>query len=139
MKIYHKKHFWAGLGMIALGLFNLVLALWRQDMDLSMGVLVGALLLLGASSLLRSLSARLSRQDKIEEGDERNILVNLKASASAFRWTRLATFGLMALALIAGAATGEKALIAIAVGLAFSLTISFFSELFCALYHESKN
>lgn len=53
--------------MVALGLVNLALSLWRRDFDLSTGVLVGALLLLGVSSLLRSLSPQLSQQDKIEE------------------------------------------------------------------------
>ena len=61
MRIHHKKHFWAGLGMVALGLVNLALSLWRRDFTLSTGVLVGALLLLGVSSLLRSLSPQLSR------------------------------------------------------------------------------
>ena len=100
---------------------------------------MGALLLLGVSSLLRSLSPKFSREDKIEERDERNILVGRKTYASAFRWTRLVSFGLMALLLVAGAVTGEKLLLAIAVGLAFSLTISFFAEFFSALYHESNN
>ena len=90
--------------MVALGLVNLALSLWRRDFTLSTGVLVGALLLLGVSSLLRSLSPQLSQQDKIEEQDERNILVNLKTRTSAFRWTRLVSFGLMALLLVAGAA-----------------------------------
>lgn len=139
MRIYHKKNFWAGLGMAALGILNLALSLWRRDFDLSTGILVGTLLLLGVSSLLRSLSPKLSQEDKIEERDERNILVGRKTYASAFRWTRLVSFGLMALLLVAGAVTGEKLLLAIAVGLAFSLTISFFAEFFAALYHESKN
>lgn len=139
MRIYHKKNFWAGLGMAALGILNLALSLWRRDFGLSTGILVGALLLLGVSSLLRSLSHKFSREDKIEERDERNILVGRKTYASAFRWTRLVSFGLMALLLVAGAVTGEKLLLAIAVGLAFSLTISFFAEFFAALYHESKN
>ena len=129
----------ADLGMAALGILNLALSLWRRDFGLSTGILVGALLLLGVSSLLRSLSPKFSREDKIEERDERNILVNWKTRTSAFRWTRLVSFGLMALLLVAGAVTGEKLLLAIAVGLAFSLTISFFAEFFSALYHESKN
>ena len=125
--------------MAALGILNLALSLWRWDFDLSTGILVGALLLLGVSSLLRSLSPKFSREDKIEERDERNILVNWKTRTSAFRWTRLVSFGLMALLLVAGAVTGEKLLLAMAVGLAFSLTISFFAEFFSALYHDSKN
>ena len=139
MRIYHKKNFWAGLGMTALGILNLGLSLWRRDFGLSTGILVGALLLLGVSSLLRSLSPKFSREDKIEERDERNVLVKLKTSTSAFRWTRLVSFGLMALLLVAGAVTGEELLLAVAVGLAFSITISFFAEFFSALYHESKN
>lgn len=139
MKICHKKNFWAGAGMLALGLLNLVTALWRRDLDASAVVLVVALVLLGGGSLLRGLSPKLAREDKIEEQDERNILVQFKTRASAFRWTRLVSFGLMALLLVAGAATGEELLLAIAVGLAFSITISFFAEFFSALYHESRN
>ena len=139
MKICHKKNFWAGVGMLALGILNLATALWRGQMEWSDWVLVLALVLLGGSSLLRSLSPKLARQDKIEEQDERNVLVQLKTRTSAFRWTRLVSFGLMLSLLIAGAVTGERLLLAVAVGLAFALTISFFAEFFAALYHESKN
>ena len=139
MKICHKKNFWAGAGMLALGILNLATALWRGQMEWSDWVLVLALVLLGGSSLLRSLSPKLARQDKIEEQDERNVLVQLKTRTSAFRWTRLVSFGLMLSLLIAGAVTGERLLLAVAVGLAFALTVSFFAEFFAALYHESKN
>ena len=139
MKICHKKNFWAGAGMLALGLLNLVTALWRRDLDASAVVLVVALVLLGGGSLLRGLSPKLAREDKIEERDERNILVQFKTRASAFRWTRLVSFGLLLALLLAGAVTGEKLLLAVAVGLAFSITISFFAEFFSALYHESNN
>ena len=139
MKIYHKKNFWAGVGMLALGILNLATALWRGQMEWSDWVLVLALVFLGGGFLLRSLSPKLARQDKIEEQDERNVLVQLKTRTSAFRWTRLVSFGLMLLLLIAGAVTGERLLLAVAVGLAFALTISLFAEFFAALYHESRN
>ncbi len=139
MKICHKKNFWAGVGMLALGILNLATALWRGQMEWSDWVLVLALVFLGGGFLLRSLSPKLARQDKIEEQDERNILVQLKTRTSAFRWTRLVSFGLMLSLLIAGAVTGERLLLAVAVGLAFALTISLFAEFFAALYHESRN
>lgn len=107
MKICHKKNFWAGAGMLALGLLNLVTALWRRDLDASAVVLVVALVLLGGGSLLRGLSPELAREDKIEEQDERNVLVRFKTSASAFRWTRLVSFGLLLALLLAGAVTGR--------------------------------
>ena len=139
MKIYHKKNFWAGVGMLALGILNLATALWRGQMEWSDWVLVLALVFLGGSSLLRGLSPKLAREDRIEEQDERNVLVQLKTRTSAFRWTRLVSFGLMLSLLIAGAVTGERLLLAVAVGLAFALTVSFFAEFFVALYHEYKN
>ena len=139
MKICHKKNFWAGVGMLALGILNLATALWRGRVEWSDWVLVLALVFLGGGFLLRGLSPKLARQDKIEEQDERNVLVQLKTRTSAFRWARLVSFGLMLSLLIAGAVTGERLLLAVAVGLAFALTISFFAEFFAALYHESKN
>lgn len=139
MKICHKKNFWAGAGMLALGILNLATALWRGRVEWSDWVLVLALVFLGGGFLLRGLSPKLAWEDKIEEQDERNVLVQLKTRTSAFRWTRLVSFGLMLSLLIAGAVTGERLLLAVAVGLAFALTISFFAEFFAALYHEYKN
>ena len=129
MKICHKKNFWAGVGMLALGILNLATALWRGQMEWSDWVLVLALVLLGVSSLLRGLSPKLAR----------NILVQCKTRASAFRWTRLVSFGLLLALLLAGAVTEERLLLAVAVGLAFALTVSFLAEFFAALYHESRN
>lgn len=139
MKICHKKNFWAGVGMLALGILNLATALWRGRVEWSDWVLVLALVFLGGGFLLRGLSPKLAWEDKIEEQDERNVLVQLKTRTSAFRWTRLVSFGLMLSLLIAGAVTGERLLLAVAVGLAFALTVSFFAEFFAALYHEPKN
>lgn len=139
MKICHKKNFWAGAGMLALGILNLATALWRGQMEWSDWVLVLALVFLGGGFLLRGLSPKLAWEDKIEEQDERNVLVQLKTRTSAFRWARLVSFGLMLSLLIAGAVTGERLLLVVAVGLAFALTVSFFAEFFAALYHESKN
>ena len=85
MKICHKKNFWAGVGMLALGILNLATALWRGQMEWSDWVLVLALVFLGGSSLLRGLSPKLAREDRIEEQDERNVLVQLKTRTSAFR------------------------------------------------------
>ena len=94
--------------MVALGLVNLALSLWRRDFTLSTGVLVGALAPAGRQLFAAQLSPQLSRQDKIEEQDERNILVNLKTRTSAFRWTRLVSFGLMALLRWPGPSPGRS-------------------------------
>ena len=45
----------------------------------------------------------------------------------------------MLLLLVAGKLTGEELFIAIAVGLAFALSISLLAELIATFYYESKN
>ncbi len=139
MKICHKKNFWAGVGMLALGILNLATALWRRDLDASAVVLVVALVLLGGSSLLRSLSPKLAREDRVEERDERNQLVNWKSRSAALRWTRLLTLGLLALLLVAGKLTGEESLLAMGVGVAFAWAVSLFAEIGAFLYYDSRN
>ena len=52
MKICHKKNFWAGVGMLALGTLNLATALWRGQMEWSDWVLVLALVLLVSFAIL---------------------------------------------------------------------------------------
>lgn len=139
MKICHKKNFWAGVGMLALGILNLATALWRRDLDASAVVLVVALVLLGGSSLLRGLSPKLAREDRVEERDERNQLVNWKSRSAALRWTRLLTLGLLALLLVAGKLTGEESLLAMGVGVAFAWAVSLFAEIGAFLYYDSRN
>lgn len=139
MKICHKKNFWAGVGMLALGILNLATALWRRDLDASAVVLVVALVLLGGSSLLRGLSPKLAREDRVEERDERNQLVNWKSRSAALHWTRLLTLGLLALLLVAGKLTGEESLLAMGVGVAFAWAVSLFAEIGAFLYYDSRN
>lgn len=139
MKICHKKNFWAGVGMLALGILNLATALWRGQMEWSDWVLVLALVFLGGGFLLRGLSPQFAREDRVEERDERNQLVNWKSRSAALRWTRLLTLGLLALLLVAGKLTGEESLLAMGVGVAFAWAVSLFAEIGAFLYYDSRN
>lgn len=84
MKIYHKKNFSIGLWALLLAVLSLALSLRRGDFDWKDGVLITLLVFLGAGSLIRSTSRRFSREDKLEEMDERNRLVKLKAQSQAY-------------------------------------------------------
>lgn len=138
MKIYNKRGFASGLFMVALGALNLAADFWRGDFDLKGGVLAAALFFFGGGLILRSLSRACSREDKLEALDERNRLVQLKSRGAALRATRYGGFLLLLLLLVAGKLTGEGLLIAIAVGLAFALSISLLAELISTFYYESK-
>ena len=97
MKIYNKKGFVAGLLWTAAGVF----CLYQDAVDASdflpqqieSVVLSLVMLAVGLTCLLRALSKSASREDRIEELDERNRLVSLKTDSltrKVMGWARVA-------------------------------------------------
>ncbi|MFR8256782.1 MAG: hypothetical protein ACLVAA_10175 [Ruthenibacterium sp.] len=138
MKAYNKKTFAFGVFSTALGVLNAVTAALRGA-DAGDIVLIACLLFFGIGAMLRGTSKRLAREDRLEELDERNRLVELKSKSAAFRLTQAVCFGLMLALLVAGKVSGTQALIAIGVGLAFALSISMLAELGAYFYCEKRN
>ncbi len=139
MKIYNKKVFASGVFMVALGLLNLITSMMRQDFDMNSIILIAALFVLGFGSIMRSISQRMAKEDKLEELDERNRLIALKSKSKSFRLTQIISFALMLALLIMGKVSGYEGFIAMGVGLAFAFAISMFTEIFTYMYYESKN
>ena len=88
--------------------------------------------------MMRGLSQKMAREDKLEERDERNRLVKLKSKSAAFRLTQAVCFGLMLPLLVAGKVTGTQALTAIGTGLAAALSASMLAELGAFYYYEKR-
>ena len=139
MKIYNKKVFASGVFMVALGLLNLITSMMRQDFDINSIILIAALFVLGFGSIMRSISQRMAKEDKLEELDERNRLIALKSKSKSFQLTQIISFVLMLALLVMGKVSGYEGFIAMGVGLAFAFTISMFAEFFTYMYYESKN
>lgn len=139
MKIYNKKVFASGVFMVALGLLNLITSMMRQDFDINSIILIAALFVLGFGSIMRSISQRMAKEDKLEELDERNRLIALKSKSKSFRLTQIISFALMLALLVMGKVSGYEGFIAMGVGLAFAFVISLFAEIFTFMYYESKN
>ena len=137
MKIYNKKTFAFGVFSAALGVLNAVTAALR-GIDAAGIVLVAVLLFVGAGAMMRGLSQKMAREDKLEERDERNRLVELKSKSAAFRLTQAGCFGLMLALLVAGKVTGTQALTAIGTGLAAALSASMLAELGAFYYYEKR-
>lgn len=79
MKIYNKKKFADGCFFLVLGAALAGAIIWKREIDGKSVVLALIALVIGADALVRSLSRRLSYQDKVEALDERNIQVELRA------------------------------------------------------------
>ena len=139
MKIYNKKVFASGVFEIALVLLSLIADIMKQDFSIKSSVLIAVLVVLGFGSILRSISPRMAKEDKLEELDERNRLITLKSKSKSFQFTQIISFILMLALLVMGKVTGFEGFIAMGVGLAFAFTVSMFAEIFTYLYYESKN
>ena len=139
MKIYNKKVFASGVFELAMGLLLLITSITRQDLDINAIILIVALFAFGFSSIMRSISQRMAKEDQLEELDERNRLIALKSKSKSFRLTQIISFMLMLAFLVMGKVSGYEGFIAIGVGLAFAFTISMFAEIFTYMYYESKN
>ena len=99
-------------------------------------ILTTALFLFGFDALYRSLSRKLSRESKLEDWDERNRFIELKAKRKAFQITQAICFSLLIGAMVAAKLTGYEEFTGIALGLALAYAISVFTNLFTAIYYE---
>lgn len=139
MKIYNKKSFAEGILMLALGSLTLIMDLINNTFKIKGAILTFALYFLGGGLIIRSLSLKFTKEDKLDKMDERNQLIELKSKSKAFRLTQTISFLLMLAFLIMGKISGYDGFIAMGIGLAFSFSISMFSEIFTYMYYESKN
>ena len=89
MKIYNKKGFFLGIFWVLLAIGCAVADLRRPDPNMLIRVrdwvLTVFVFLLGISSFWRAFSRSATREDRIEEMDERNRLVEIKSKAGC--WT----------------------------------------------------
>lgn len=139
MKIYNKKSFAEGIFILALGTLLLVMDCINHTFEVKGAVLIFALYFFGGGLLVHSLSRKLTREDRLDQMDERNQLIEWKSKRKAFQLTQILSFALMLALLVIGKISGIESLIAIAVGLAFAFAISMLTEVFSFMYYESKN
>lgn len=139
MEIYSKKKFAFGVFSVALGAANLILDMINQMFDFKSIIIVAALLLVGVGEIMRSLSQEMTREDRLEELDERNKLIALKSKSKAFQFTLMICFCLMLLFFVMGKISGKDLFISMGIGLGFACSISMFTELFAYFYYEKRN
>ncbi len=139
MKIYNKKRFASGVFMVGLGAVNLISDIATHNSGMQGIILAAALFLLGFSAIQRSLSKKLSLEDKLDNLDERNRLIELKSKSKSFRLTQGISFVFLILAIIAWKICGDRVFIGITLGLAFSHSVSIFAEIFTYAYYEERN
>ena len=143
MKIYHKKNFAAGLFFTLLGIGFLVLFLVKREVQLKSLVCCVFSLLLGPGMLLRSLDRKLSYRDKIDERDERNLLVKLHAKSLTCSIVQYALLGACVLCTVGavlykGNPDGQQIFGGMLVVSGVMWFVSLLSEMLCLRHYEKR-
>lgn len=140
MKIYNKKKFADGFFFLVLGAALAGAMIWKREIDGKSVVLALIALVIGADALVRSLSRRLSYQDKVEALDERNIQVELRARSRTLSLLRGTLMAVLILSLIGALANPEGELVygGMMVVSGVLYTLSLFIELACSFYYEGR-
>ena len=140
MKIYIMKKFADGCFFLVLGAALAGAMIWKREIDGKSVVLALIALVIGADALVRSLSRRLSYQDKVEALDERNIQVELRARSRTLSLLRGTLMAVLILSLIGALANPEGELVygGMMVVSGVLYTLSLFIELACSFYYEGR-
>lgn len=104
MKIYDKKKFWSGLGILAIGILFFFYDLsspsangFQAKWNLILGLIVMAF---GIADSARALSRKKTREARIEQMDERNQLVRLASKAKTLDIMQVLLFVVMVASLV---------------------------------------
>ena len=139
MKIYNKKKFIFGIFMAVVGVLNIITSIFSKDFDINFIILIMALFVMSFLTIMQSVSQRIAREDKLEELDERNRLIELKSKKKSFELTQMISLLIMLILMIMGMVFADEKFIAMGAGLAVAFTVSLFVEIFTFMYYEDRN
>lgn len=138
MTIWYKKTFAIGAVLLILCIALCAISLLKGFL-LKNTILMLICALIGIGFIARSLTYEQSRQDQMEDLDERNRLIALKSKSKSFVLTQVISEILMILFLAVGAALKHNQILAVGMGLVLCFVISLFTEFFTRLYYEKRN
>lgn len=139
MKIYNSKAFASGVFLIVLVALSLAGSIISNRIEGKGVILAAVLFLFGIDTIVRSLSKKKTKEDRMDELDERNRFIELKTQSRSFQLTQKISLVFMLVLIAMGKVSGYEGFIIMGVGMSFSWTISMFTEIFTSLYYEAKN
>ena len=142
MKLYNKKGLLLGIFWLAVGLGGLILEIARPSSVKAVFirdiVLFSLLLLFSLRQIVRAFSARASREDFLEERDERNRYIRLKTGCTMFKVAEaLLLIWVISSAAAFGLTRDEIWTMAVIVS-GLTLGLLFIIELIVGIHYEGK-
>lgn len=138
MKIWNKKTFYSGAFFSVLGTALLITNI-LIGFDVKNVIYMVLCFVIGFGFIERSFSKEKSKQDKLDDLDERNRLIDLKSKSKSFIITQVVSGILVALFLGVGGALDNMLILTVGIGVAVCFTISLITEFLTKIYYEKHN
>lgn len=138
MKIWNKKTFSVGAFFSFLAVALLIMGI-LTGFSVSNVIYMVLCIMIGFGFIERSFSKEKSKQDKLDDSDERNRLIALKSKSKSFIITQMVGGILVALFLGVGGALDNMLILAVGIGAAACFTVSLIAEFLTKIYYEKHN
>jgi len=133
--IYNKYKFLDGFWLLLCAVGSMVTA-WSKDLDWHQHVYTVLFVYFGLDRTIRAMSLEDSKKDLVEERDERNQMVILKAQAMSFQITQVASLLLMCFFVLKGGHFNQLDLVSAGAGAAVCFLVTVLSGFFSGKYYE---
>ena len=142
MKLYNKKGLVFGLFWTILGVSALVLELVRPSGNTAVFirdiVLFSLLILFGVRQVVRAFSRAATREDMLEERDERNRFIKLKTGSTMFKVAEVLLFLWTVASMVGYGFTRDDIWVMGVLVSGLTLGLPFIIELFVGVHYENK-
>lgn len=143
MKVYNRKGLIWGIFWTMIAAFNLYHSILSPD-DFLMGqikdILISVVvLMLGVSGFVRAFSKKATLQDKIEQEDERNRLIELKSGAKAFQFLQIFLLLATGVFAIVYKLTSNVGWIPFLIATAVIWNVGFLVDMIVGIYYEKRS
>ena len=142
MKLYNKKGLLLGLFWFLVGISGLILELVKPGNNMAVHirdiVLFSLLLLFSIRQIVRAFSKTATREDMVEERDERNRFIKLKTGSTMFKVAEVLLFLWTLGSMIGHGFTQDDIWVMGVIVAGFTLGLLFVIELFVGIHYENK-
>jgi len=138
MRIYSKKNFTYGLLLTLLGIVSLILN-FIKGFRVKSCILLALCIYFGIGIIIRSISREMTKEDILNDLDERNQYINLKSRSKSFGLIKNISFIIMLLLFITAKMSDNQLLFYVGIGFYLNFVISIIVEFCTTFYYENKN
>lgn len=136
MKVYHRRNFIKGIAELGISFSMLITLLITKNANIKFIVLNILIFSFGFTDISRSLSKKETKEDVIEENDERSKLIRLKINSTLYKILIGTIYGFVVTGLLVYAVNKNISIIIALLPMLILLCIWYIASLILTIYYE---